>query len=250
MTKHTNETRWRSLGSRAMRPVRRALAWLCLGALLAAGLSGLLAAQARPAAAQAATTTRVSPARQIVTTGAFSVDVRIDDVVDLYGADFTLTFPPASVAVEDTSLTITSITPGPLLTSGAGGSFVIVNRADNSAGTVRFAVTQFNPSLPVSGSGVLAHINFRVRTTGLIPLTLTAVTLSNRNGVVIPTATENAQVFAGSLPTAVTLESFSAVSAPAQQQPAGFTGLDDKGGAALALAALAVVAIFGRGRRR
>ena len=67
--------------------------------------------------------------------------------------------------------------PGTFLDSG----FVVLNAADNVTGTVRFAMTQLNPSLPKSGTGTLIVIGLRGKqASGSTPLTLTIGPLLSR----------------------------------------------------------------------
>lgn len=144
-----------------------------------------------------------------------TVDIRIDNVTDLYGADVLLTYDRRALCASDAShtcpnTTSVQLTPGPLLTSGGPSQyFVLFNYADNSNGTIAFTITQFNPALPVTGSGVLATITFM----GLpgrpqSQIHFTYAKLSVRNGVEIPATLGDGLINIG-LPTAVTLSSIS-----------------------------------------
>jgi hypothetical protein len=90
---------------------------------------------------------------------------------------------------------------GTFLDSG----FVVLNAADNVTGTVRFAMTQLNPSLPKSGTGALIVIRLRGKqVSGGTPLTLTHAQLAKRDGTALSTNLISGQVSvvaAGTAPT-------------------------------------------------
>ncbi len=146
------------------------------------------------AAPQAGALVRIDPVMVTTTTTAISVpvDIRIENVNGLYGADVRLTFDPALLAVQDADpgKAGVQIALGPLLTSGT--PFVVINAADNVSGTIWLALTQLNPTLPVTGSGVLARITFKpVGPAGVSPIHFTQVELANRNGIAIPATTQD-----------------------------------------------------------
>ncbi|MGQ9684077.1 MAG: hypothetical protein ACUVX9_16215 [Anaerolineae bacterium] len=104
------------------------------------------------------------------------VEIRIEDVADLYGAEFHLSFDPALIAVVDddpsTPGTI-EITPGAIFAS----HLPFANSADNSAGTVIFGILGDEPGF--TGSGTLATIRFEGLTAGTSALTVTSSTLTD-----------------------------------------------------------------------
>jgi len=125
----------------------------------------------------------LSPSSAQVTVGeTVVVDVRINNVEDLYGAEVELSFDPS--LLEVTALTNGSV-PYP--------DFVIKNY-DNGAGTISYAATQLNPRDPFTGSGVMARITFRGKAVGTSQVTFTGCLLSDRNGVVIPSNAYNGSV--------------------------------------------------------
>ena len=159
--------------------LRGALAFgLAFGAFLASG----------GASAQTPALVSVSPEYQLVRAGQeFSVQVRIDDVQALYGFDVLLSFPPEL-------LEVLSATDENFLAPGLGGDPFI----DNEAGTVNVIHAQMNPAEPVSGSGALFTVIFRADVEGLdAALSLSSVTLSDRDGVVIPGGTRDGLVRLG-----------------------------------------------------
>jgi len=94
--------------------------------------------------------------------GTLVVDIMAENVTDLYGAEFRLTYDPSVVAVQDfkPEQDGVQIESGTLLPSGKG--FVVANQVDEAAGTVIFAMTLLNPASPVTGSGPLARVTFKV----------------------------------------------------------------------------------------
>ena len=128
----------------------------------------------------------LSPATQTIPLGGNAAqDVVIKDVVDLYGAEVILAFDPTRLSVldADPNQSGVQIGLGPLLTSG--WYFVAVNYADNTLGKIDLALTQLNPTLPVTGSGAVARINFRTLMAGSATVSISSVMMCNRNGVVI-----------------------------------------------------------------
>src|SRR5512139_386501 len=142
---------------------------------------GWLAAD-KPARGQSTVTVAIAPGTAQVAIGQ-TVDVAVEvvDVQDLYGIDIALTFDPNVVEVVDAN-------PGQAGVQMALGTFpdsgfVVLNAADNVTGTVRFAMTQLNPSLPKSGTGALMVIRLRGKqVSGSTPLTLTHAQLARRDG--------------------------------------------------------------------
>jgi hypothetical protein len=135
-----------------------------LGAFLLAGLGLAAMILAMPAAAseQAITENAIvwldGPDGAVGVGEEITVTVRISDVVDLYGIDFSLHFTPADMIVVDAD----AGAPGVQIASSdcPVPNFVVSNAADNTAGTIAYVVTQLNPTPPVSGDCSVAHIRF------------------------------------------------------------------------------------------
>lgn len=135
------------------------------------------------------------------------VKLYVQDVQELYAADVRLVFDPALLQVEDENPTTAGVQILPL-GEFLKPNFVARNKACNgivagdpecaTAGVIRYAVTQVNPSPPASGSGPLAAIRFRRLNPGTATLTFISQELSDRFGVVIPATTQS-----GSIETAV-----------------------------------------------
>jgi hypothetical protein len=115
----------------------------------------------------------------------FTVEVWVEEVTDLYGADIRLQFNPAAFQVVDANpsqpgVQITVLSD--LLKPG----FVIHHEADNQAGTIWYANSQVNPASPASGSGALFSFGMSANFNGTFPLTVTSQQLSDQSANPIP----------------------------------------------------------------
>ncbi len=112
------------------------------------------------------------------------VAVWVNDVIDLYGADIALAFDAGVLEVVDADAT----RPGIQVQNGGflRPDFVVNREADNSAGTVRYTVSQAAPSLPVDGSGILFTILFRAKSAAAASaLTFTLTELVDLDGMLL-----------------------------------------------------------------
>lgn len=121
---------------------------------------------------------------QVPLGASIQVPVSVDNVQDLYALDITLKFDPAVLQVEDADPS----TPGIQLALGQflDPGLMLFNSADNEAGTIRFAMSQYSPSEGKSGKGIVFIIRFVGKAEGETPLTVTELVLSDKNGVEIP----------------------------------------------------------------
>jgi len=127
----------------------------------------------------------ISPAAQSVEAGQqATVQVMIEDVSNLYGAEVHLSFDP-------TLLNVSSITPGAFPDPASGS---VVSDYDNAAGTVYYAITLLAPAPAVDGSGVLCDVTFNALTEGISPVTITDAILADVQGAEIPVTTSNGEV--------------------------------------------------------
>lgn len=94
------------------------------------------------------------------------VDVMADNVTELYGAEFRLTYDPALFRVQDANPDQEGpqVAVGTLLSADEG--FVVANQVDEAVGTITFAMTLLNPAPAVNGSGALARVSFQVLQNG------------------------------------------------------------------------------------
>lgn len=112
------------------------------------------------ALAQSGARVFVQPVEQ--SDGNLVVDIVAENVTDLYGAEFRLSYDPTVVTVQDfkPEQDGVQIQVGTLLAPDKG--FVVANQVDETAGTVTFAMTLLNPAPAVSGSGPLARVSFTI----------------------------------------------------------------------------------------
>jgi hypothetical protein len=149
-----------------------------------------------PVHAQAGPQIRITPAELQIPAGKVAqAAVEVDGVEALYGVDIELKFDPNVVevvgAAAGTEQTPVKAAPGTFLDAG----FVAINQVDNTAGKVRYVMTQVNPSKPKSGSGILIVLNLRGKTEGLTtPLTLTRGDMAHSDGKVFSGALTPGQV--------------------------------------------------------
>ncbi len=123
------------------------------------------------------------------------VEVWVENITNLYGADVRLTFDPAKLTVVDAD----PARPGVQVTPRAdllSPDFVVRREADNQAGTIWYAATQINPREPASGSGALFAFSLRALSPGLHSVRIQHQQLSTRDGELIPVNTQDARYWA------------------------------------------------------
>lgn len=157
---------------------RRLLMIFLLVGLLVGRLPG---GEAASAARTAATVVSVHPAAATLAAGeTLKVEVWVEDVLDLYGADVQLQFDPTAFQVLDANPALPGVQirlRSDLLKPG----IVIKREADNAAGTVWYANSQVYPDPPVSGSGALFEFDLIALKSGDFPLTVTSAQLADIN---------------------------------------------------------------------
>lgn len=109
---------------------------------------------------------RVAPSATMPIVGqAFQVNLIGEDFLELYAYNFTFNFDPARIRAV-------SVSEGPLLAS-AGTTFFIPGDIDNVLGSISFIGNSLIGAIPgVSGSGILATLDFEAIAEGLSPLSL------------------------------------------------------------------------------
>lgn len=165
------------------------LAAVLLAALFLAlpGRPHVAAAMARvndPAVVRCEPLAAVGPA-----TTTLAVDIYVDNVVDLYGADIRLTFDTAYAQVVDADPNMPGVQIQPLA-GFLAPDLVVKREANNSTGLIWYAVTQLNPSPPVSGSGALARITFQPQSTAAFTMPVVNHQLAAVGGEPIPSTAE------------------------------------------------------------
>jgi hypothetical protein len=108
---------------------------------------------------------------------AFSLDIAISDAADLFAFQFDLGF-------NQSVLSATGTAEGPFLQSG-GSTFFIGGVVDNAGGTIAGIADALAGPAGVSGSGILATVDFIPTGNGTSPISLFNVMLfdSTLNGI-------------------------------------------------------------------
>lgn len=88
-------------------------------------------------------------------------EVMAENVTDLYGVEFRITYDPAVLAIQDANPDQdgVQIASGTLLPADQG--FVVANQVNEAEGTITFAMTLLNPAPAATGSGPLARVAFK-----------------------------------------------------------------------------------------
>jgi LysM repeat protein len=140
-----------------------------------------------PGLAQGPTVVIDPPSREVAVGATTTVDIRIENVSDLFGAEVHLTFDPALLEGVDADAGTTGVQIQP------GGfpspDFTAQNQVDQAAGKIDFAISQMAPHGAVSGSGVLATITFKGKAVGTSPIDFVNVILAAPGGVQINAGT-------------------------------------------------------------
>ena len=125
------------------------------------------------------------PAQPVKNNTEITVTVRISDVVNLYGVQLDVNFDPTALQVVD----LDAGTQGIQIESAECpvANFVLSNSADNSAGTIAYAVTQLNPTPPVNGNCSVANIRFKTTKEMTTTLSFSEAILSDPDGTAITT---------------------------------------------------------------
>lgn len=180
---------------------RRSIAVLRLLLLLVVGVVPFSVAGASPAANAIV---RPDPLKSSVAVGQIiTLNIHVQDVADLYGADVRLSFDPELLQVVDDAPGTPGIQITPL-SSFLKPDFVVRKKACNGVdpsdpdctggGLVWYAATQVNPSLPVSGSGPLAAVRFKRIKAGDAFINVIHNELVTRQGVAIPSEVQDGLV--------------------------------------------------------
>lgn len=99
-----------------------------------------------------------TPAGPVRAGDTFAVNIQVDGADGVYGTSVELLYDPQ--ALEVVAADAGAVTPGDFF--GDQPSFTLKNTADASAGMVEYALTLRQPAQPVTGSGILGSLQFRV----------------------------------------------------------------------------------------
>ena len=105
-----------------------------------------------------------------------SVDVRINDVTDLFGVDIKVSYDPDYVEVVDADSVMPGyqIQPGDYPDVSQSQGLVQANKVETASGTISYTAVRIRPAAPQTGSGVIASIEFRGKAAGTSPVNLVA----------------------------------------------------------------------------
>ncbi len=155
----------------------------------------LVTARASGELFQANTVIRFQPASQQIDQGETStVEIWLDNAVDLVAVEVGVSFDPQLLQVQD----FDSSKEGVQIQLGnfVSPDFVVNNEADNSVGQILVAFTQLEVP-PANGSGWLATITFQATAQGSSPLTFTLTDLATGNGQLLAVAPQPGQITVG-----------------------------------------------------
>ena len=183
---------------------RRSRRSLLLGGLAALIVAALLQGAAASAAPGQTAIVRPDPLISAVPVGGqVVVNLYVQDVQNLNGADIRLSFDPTVLEVQDANPSVSGVQIQPLGTF-LHPDFVVRKKACNVvdpadpdcsvAGLVWYAAAQVNPSLPVSGSGPVAAVTFKRLRPDVTILTITGHDLADERGVMIPSMTQDGRI--------------------------------------------------------
>lgn len=151
---------------------------------------------APPGATQNGVVLRLQPSTQQLNVGeTANIELLVDNVTNLYGADLEVQFAPSVLQVVDSNPNVEGIqiTPGPFLSS----DYVVSAVADNGTGLIRYIVNQTAPAEPASGSGVLASFTVQAVGMGESIFGFSTTKLSNPDGQAILPVIQITQITVG-----------------------------------------------------
>ena len=172
--------------------------WLLIASLVFLAIATDIRAQAAPA-----TVRPEPPAVEVAAGTTQTIAVVIEGAADVYGIDVRASFDPSRIEIvdADASKAGVQVIPG----SFPQPDFVALNEADNGAGTLRYVVTQVNPTPPATGNGTIFTFQVRGKAGGEAELRIDLVEMSNRSGELLPVQTANGTVtVTGASPPAAT----------------------------------------------
>jgi hypothetical protein len=135
------------------------------------------------------------------------VEVRVDNVQDLFAVELRLSYDPSILDVTDAdgATAGVQVSPGTLFAGLASDPAVYYNQVDKVAGTIHY-VFSLNNALPggVTGSGSLIRIDFSALQPGTSAVTFDEVVLTRKGGLSISRSVENGKVIAVLIPSTAT----------------------------------------------
>jgi LysM repeat protein len=149
-----------------------------------------------PAVAQTEAVIRFEPPSAQVEVGSLQViELRIENVSNLAGADVQVQFNPTVLQVQDADPGNEGIQiePGNFPTP----DFVAANTVNNTDGLLQYAAVQIPPTQPVSGSGLLARVTFQAVAAGTSDLIFARADLASGEAEPIAVTSQSGQIVVG-----------------------------------------------------
>lgn len=116
--------------------------------------------------------------------GYIDLYIHVANAINLYALDVSVEFDETKVEVMDLDPVAGGINLEPV--DGLfDAAYWVYNQANNSTGEIRYAATQYRPSAPMTGSDNVAKIRLRAKDFGTSLITVTAATLSDRDGYLV-----------------------------------------------------------------
>lgn len=207
-----------------LRTIVVAIALVLLAGAVIAGLSTGTSPVEATSTQVNSTTVAVSPASTTIGCGEdLVIQFRLNDVVDLYGADVRVAYDPSILDVVDANPNSpgVQIAPGTLPDVSGGNGLIQVNDVDVGAGAISYAAVLLSPADPQSGDGPIASATFRGKADGTSQITFTSVLLSDQNASQIHADLVGGQIIVecNGQPTATTPPNPTATTPPQQPTP-------------------------------
>lgn len=179
----------------------------------------------RPTAAQTTPTiVRCEPSTVVVETASnFTVDLYVEDAVDLYGIDVMLSFDSNVGEIVDVNTNRPGVQIEPL-PDIMTASF-IYQLIDNSAESLRFAIAQAHPDPPRTGEGSFARVTIDPLASGNLDFNFLLHQLSDINGGKIDSVAHDCDIQVTLVPLAVELTTTSAVNRQTVLLPMALLGM-------------------------
>ncbi len=126
-----------------------------------------------------------------------TLQVLLESVPAIYGADVQLTFDPATWQVIDEDVATEGVQPAQGDFIEAEKAFILQHQADNETGIIDYALTLLNPAPPVEGDGLLLEVQLKAINEAISQITVTEAALGTQAGDTIPLNTENLEITVG-----------------------------------------------------
>lgn len=121
----------------------------------------------------------------------FIIAIHLQDITDMYGIELQLSFNPSLLQVQDDKPGTVGIQIQPGEFPDPQLCFSPQNAADNTVGSIAYAVSLLNPSPTATGSGVLARVRFRAIGAGVSDIIISRAVIVASDSCCLEVTTEN-----------------------------------------------------------